>query len=210
MVNWNDMNSEAFVKRLKSGDEMAFDELYWAVVPKLVPFLSRYFTNTPIKEEDIEEIANDTMMKVQAKISKFKFNRNSKLTTWIFEIAKNKTKDFLRQLDSAKAKSLTEFFKDAEYLKKQDERLHSSNLLVLETSMLSATIETEGDGKIARRAFDLLEEKDQDILRMRLVMSYDDIAKVENLTVNAIKTHHFRAKEEFKRNAESYSEKKVI
>lgn len=56
---------------------------------------------------------------------------------------------------------------------------------------------------ITRKAFDALRESDRDIIRMKSVMEYEDIAKIENKTVNAISTQYARALERFKKNLQN-------
>jgi RNA polymerase sigma factor (sigma-70 family) len=46
---------------------------------------------------DAEELASDVLLKVSSKIRSFKYDGQGKLTTWIFEIAKNRAIDFLRK-----------------------------------------------------------------------------------------------------------------
>jgi RNA polymerase sigma factor (sigma-70 family) len=49
-----------------------------------------------VPELDAEECAQDVLFKVHLKVATFKNDGRSKLTTWIFEIAKNCAIDFIR------------------------------------------------------------------------------------------------------------------
>ena len=51
-----------------------------------------------VPEADAEEIASDVLFTVSRKIRTFKCGGRAKLTTWIFEIAKNRAVDFHRKL----------------------------------------------------------------------------------------------------------------
>lgn len=51
-----------------------------------------------LPEADSEEIASDVLFTVSRKIRSFKCGERAKLTTWIFEIAKNRAIDFHRKI----------------------------------------------------------------------------------------------------------------
>lgn len=210
MINWDDINSEKFIKRLKSDDETAFAELYPIVIRALVPFLIKQFENSGITSSDTEEIANDTMLKVSKAIFGFDSKRGAKLTTWIFEIATNQTKDFLRSRKSGKSQAISAYLQREKELKVETERLQIKDVHT-ELSNLTSVLETgknyiSEETIIARKAFDSLKESDQDIIRMRRVMEYEDIAKVENKTINSLRTQHTRAMEKLKNLQNVYQE----
>jgi RNA polymerase sigma-70 factor (ECF subfamily) len=50
-----------------------------------------------IPESDAEELAADVLMVVHAKVSGFRFSERAKLTTWIFQVAKNRAIDYHRR-----------------------------------------------------------------------------------------------------------------
>ena len=50
-----------------------------------------------VPEADAEEIASDVLFTVTRKIHTFKCGGRAKLTTWIYEIAKNRAIDFHRK-----------------------------------------------------------------------------------------------------------------
>jgi RNA polymerase sigma-70 factor (ECF subfamily) len=49
-----------------------------------------------VPERDAEELVQDVLMKVHAKVSAFRRVSDAKFTTWIFQIAQNCAIDFLR------------------------------------------------------------------------------------------------------------------
>ena len=53
-----------------------------------------------IPEADAEELACETLFTVSSRIHTFQHGGRAKLTTWIFEIAKNKAIDFHRKQES--------------------------------------------------------------------------------------------------------------
>jgi RNA polymerase sigma factor (sigma-70 family) len=72
----------------------AFERLDKALTKHLIGFLC-FTMNVP--EADAEELASDTLLAVSSHISTFQYGGKAKLTTWIFEIAKNKAIDFHRR-----------------------------------------------------------------------------------------------------------------
>jgi len=50
-----------------------------------------------IPEADAEELASDVLMVVHAKIGRFQFSERARLTTWIFQVAKNRAIDYHRR-----------------------------------------------------------------------------------------------------------------
>jgi RNA polymerase sigma-70 factor (ECF subfamily) len=69
------------------------------LTPHLIGFL-RFTMNVP--EADAEELASDVLYTVSSHVHTFQSGGRAKLTTWIFEIAKNRAIDFHRKprLDS--------------------------------------------------------------------------------------------------------------
>lgn len=83
----------ALIERVARGDTRAFETLYRHYFPRLVRFIER-MTRRP---ELVEEILNDTMFVVST--SAHKYNRSSKVSTWIFAIAYRKSLKALRDVD---------------------------------------------------------------------------------------------------------------
>jgi RNA polymerase sigma-70 factor, ECF subfamily len=98
------------VKELKSGSLEAFERLDQALTRPLIDFLC-FTMNVP--EADAEELASDTLLVVSSHINKFEHGGKAKLTTWIFEIAKNKAIDFHRK-PSLDTVAIDEGFPDCE------------------------------------------------------------------------------------------------
>jgi RNA polymerase sigma factor (sigma-70 family) len=91
---YDDLNSLAFVKELKCGSLQAFEYLDRRLMPHLIGFL-QFIMNVP--EADAEELASDTLFAVSSHIHTFQPGGASKLTTLVFEIAKNRAIDFHRK-----------------------------------------------------------------------------------------------------------------
>jgi len=82
---------EELKKDSKEGTELLFNKYY----PKLIERGTINYKNIPI--EDIEEIADDTIITAYQDIRKFKFENGKGFKSWIFTIFKNKFIDFYRK-----------------------------------------------------------------------------------------------------------------
>ncbi|MFN0139218.1 MAG: RNA polymerase sigma factor [Pyrinomonadaceae bacterium] len=197
-----DINSEDFVKRLKAGDPLAFDQLVDGVLPKLAGFLSSQFYE--VDPLDLEEIASDVLLKVHKSVIKFDPKGKAKLTTWIFRIGLNATIDHVRRL-AAQAKKAEfvrpQFLKDGdpdkqidafdEFAKnqwKEKERQAAAD----DDGFVSVDVEIDA----VERALESLSLEDQTILRLRLIdMDYDQIAEIEGEKPATLRVRHKRALE---------------
>jgi RNA polymerase sigma factor (sigma-70 family) len=72
----------------------ALERLDQALTNHVIGFLC-FTMNVP--EADAEELASDTLLAVSSHIGAFQHGGKAKLTTWIFQIAKNKAIDFHRK-----------------------------------------------------------------------------------------------------------------
>src|SRR6202035_5516819 len=91
---FENLNSPEFLQELQADSQPAVKQLVDALASPLVGFL-RFAMDVP--EADAEEIASDVLFIVTRKIHSFKCGGRAKLTTWIYEIAKNRAIDFHRK-----------------------------------------------------------------------------------------------------------------
>lgn len=189
----NEINSDAFIVRLKANDTEAFDDLFTCIVPKLCSFLS---TDFKLSELDGDEVAADVMLKVNKAVAKFNPHGGAKLSTWIFRIAENTAIDLLRQR------------------KKQAENLPQNVALddaaakdIARSTAKRWFRQNASDGRSAsspelariNKALESLSEEDRSILLMKQNMEYGDIAAAENVSVPTLRTRHSRAFERLRR-----------
>ncbi len=74
----------ALLQRVAAHDRAAFEALYTQYAPRVSSFLSRLLEH----EDLIEEVRNDVMLTIWQQASRFK--QTSRLSTWIFGIARYK------------------------------------------------------------------------------------------------------------------------
>jgi RNA polymerase sigma factor (sigma-70 family) len=183
-ISIEEMNSEGFVKRAKSLDGLAFDQLCECIINPIVRFVHHQYE---ILEADAEEIAADTLMKVRKNLPRFDVNGGAKLSTWIFRIAINGTKDFLRQ-----QKALKSNLKIVELDKPLGE-LHASQATAAAWAKEETEAEMPDEAVLMLKAFESLSIEHQDILRQKHCMTYKDIADIEGVTEGALRVRHNRA-----------------
>jgi RNA polymerase sigma factor (sigma-70 family) len=187
-MNLIDANNDAFVRGIIAGDPSSFAQLFDFIVPKLVRHLHYQFG---ISEADAEELAADAMIKVRNAVAKFDPEAGAKLTTWVFRIAENHTKDFLRR--RAKLAERADFASVGE----NQHILEGST--VKDWSRKQAASQSLTEEKANPRqdafaqAFSALSQDEQDILRLREVMEYEHIAELEEVGVGALRVRHKRA-----------------
>src|SRR5258708_32130982 len=92
-TSFDDLNTAAFVTELQEGSEEAFSRLMSEMSSPLFWFLT---TRMSIPQPTAEEIGADTLFTVHQKVKTFRIKGKGKLTTWIFDIAKNRAIDFHR------------------------------------------------------------------------------------------------------------------
>jgi RNA polymerase sigma factor (sigma-70 family) len=188
-MSFDNLNSSAFVCRLKSGDPSALSELMKALIPSIRGLLVRDFN---LKSQDADEIASDAMYKVYKGVSKFDSARGAKLTTWVTTIAINSAKDWLRKNTKDSKKFLTvafdgsvgvETFLNAEITTEwfRDSRQPAQEVPI--SSKLT----------ILANALARLSPEDQNILRQHCVQEYEEIAIDEASKPATIRVRHKRA-----------------
>jgi RNA polymerase sigma factor (sigma-70 family) len=195
-VPLTEINSNTFLERLKARDDRAFSDLITCIVPKLCSFLSKDFG---LSDEDGEEIATETMLKVNKSIAKYDPDGGAKLSTWIFRIAKHTAIDFLRrQKRETENPRNSEPFNDI--VSKQVAQT-TVNQWFRDNSPISSPSVSVKQNEIQRqiekmkRSLKALSEQDRSLLIMKQSMEYEEIAAVENVSVPTLRTRYSRALE---------------
>lgn len=186
------LNEPEFVRRLITGDVTAFSTLCNALKTKLPEFVVR---EIGLNYSDAEEVASYTLYKVHNSITSFQPRSDAKLTTWIFEIAKNAAIDRKRKLGADSQDSVKDQYQNRPQLSPAGQK----NRNLKRRSEYEAEMLGENNASLPvrvipyKRAFDKLNEKEKDILRMKNVLTYEEISEVEGENVGTLRTRHSRA-----------------
>jgi RNA polymerase sigma-70 factor, ECF subfamily len=162
--------------RAARGDRAAFEELYRTYHPRVFGYLYRTLGNA----ENAEEVAIDVMVEVwkQAKT----FRGDSKVSTWVFGIARFKALTGLRR-----KRTDTVDVEEAGPLTDPGDRP-------------DAVLEREGVKGRIRRALARLSEDHREVMELTFFQgfSYPEIAALIDCPVNTVKTRMFHARKQLR------------
>jgi RNA polymerase sigma-70 factor, ECF subfamily len=168
------LNSPEFIRRLVGGEECAFRELFDTMHRQVAVFLQR----RGILELDADELAADAFFKAHRAIRTFRVDNGAKLTTWIFEIAKNCAIDHVRVV----ARRNAEFAEIAAEQRQSNPDASEMDFVVRTSNRAALSV-----------ALETVSESDRNILRMRQVMEYSEIAAAERINEQAARVRYKRA-----------------
>lgn len=176
------------VKAVLKGDAAAFHVLIRRYEKLVLTIVGKMIDG----KEDREDICQDVFLTVYDKLSSFRFG--SKLSTWIGNIAFNRSVNFLKRArpllleDMHKAKAADDADKETGTEIKDSSRLADEGLLDKErTALLQQSVE----------ALPVL-QKTVLLLFHQQELSLEEIAAVTSLPVNTVKSHLFRGRKTLK------------
>lgn len=184
-------SDEEIILLYKNGEEEAFKELINRYTSPIYNFVARLGSRN-----DASDIVQETFIKVWKNLNRFDDTKAS-FKTWIFTIAKNTVTDFLR-----KKKSL--LFTDLEKDTDEDINSFAENIPdedLLPDSALQKLQEKEADKKFLNNLLENLHPNYQEVLTLRYQeeMTFEEIGKILNKSLNTVKSQHRRAIIELRR-----------
>lgn len=185
------MDEASFIKRLQEGEELAFkslvDDNQQMVVNTCFGFLHNY--------EEAEDIAQEVFIQVYNRINTFR--GDSKLTTWIYRIAVNKS---LNKLRSRKSKFLVTL--DAVFVSEYDSGKQASDNPY-------NSLENQERAEILHSAIDKLPENQKTafILSKYQGLPNKNIAEVMKHTLSSVEALLNRAKKNLQKSLTNYYRK---
>ncbi len=172
---------EKIIILYKNGNQEAFRNLINRYTLPLYNFVAR-ITN----RNDAPDIVQETFIKVWKNISHFDVEKAS-FKTWVFAVAKNTTTDFLR-----KKKIL--LFSDLD--NKNEEEVNSFEENILDENLLpDEALEKLQDIEFLNATLKKLSSDENEILLLHYQeeMTFDQIGKILNKSLNTVKSQHRRA-----------------
>ena len=167
-----------WVAAVAKGDLAAFERLYRLYEKRIYQYVYVLARNTSIAEE----VVGETMLAVWREARTFA--QSSRVSTWIFGIARHKTFDALRRVSR-----------------------DSRNVALEEAAELADTAENASDhlsrdeeAKLLRSAIGKLSREHQEVLRLVFYeeLPYGEIATLLRVPVNTVKTRVYYAKQQLK------------
>jgi RNA polymerase sigma-70 factor (ECF subfamily) len=179
------MSDEEIILLYKNGEEEAFKELVNRYTSPIYNFVVRL-----ANKNDASDLVQETFIKVWKNLNRFDDTKAS-FKTWIFTIAKNTATDFLR-----KKKSLlfTDLEKDIDDdINSFAENIPDENLLP--DSALQKLQEKEADKKFLNNLLENLHPNYREVLTLRYQeeMTFEEIGKILDKSLNTVKSQHRRA-----------------
>ncbi len=188
------MEEIILLKSLQAGKEKAFELLVENYQVKVYNTILG-FVKSP---EDAEDLAQEVFIEVFNSVTKFR--AEASLSTWIYRIAVNKALEFIRKQKRLKRFAfLTNLF-DASAKEKitTTDFVHPGILM-----------ENKERGVILFGAIDKLPENQKVAFTLHKIegLSYQEIAKVMNISLSAVESLMFRAKKNLRRELSAYYSK---
>ncbi|MGD2294390.1 MAG: sigma-70 family RNA polymerase sigma factor [Candidatus Aminicenantes bacterium] len=185
------MDEQELVRRSQEGDEEAFGALVNKY--KIKVFHLAYSLTHNLETAD--DLAQEVFIKAYLALKKFK--GQSEFGTWVYRIAVNHCRDFLRK----KSRMSQISFEDI-----QDKVALREN----ETSPEDREREDEERKKLIHQAIQTLPEKHRVILSLRDIQgfSYDEITKILNLSPGTVDSRLHRARKKLKNKLEPFFSQK--
>lgn len=188
------MEEKELVLRLKKNDEIAFGFL--------VDFFSKKVYNTCIgmlqNLEDAQDVTQEIFITIHLNVKDFK--EESSLSTWIYRISVNKCLEFIRKKNRKKRSGIFRSIFSADGEKSIEN--HS------DFSHPGIQLENKERSIILFKAIGLLPEQQQTAYILHKVeqVSYNEIAVIMEVSLSAVESLLFRAKQNLKKHLATYYE----
>jgi len=190
-----DAQDHAWMRRIKTGDMEAFQQLVEAHQVKVVGTIARMLGN----EAEAEDIAQQVFLRIWN--SAARYEPSAKFTTWLYTIVRNLVFNETRRRQRHPTVSLDAAMESPDGGKgglpeKPDPQVKSPDVSLLDHEMQEAI----------QQAIDSLPEVQRlaIVLRRYQDVSYEEMAEILGLTVPAVKSVLFRARTELRERLKSY------
>ncbi len=176
--------------RARLGDEAAFASLFERYADPVFGFIYRMVGRYDLAEE----LAQETFVRAYRQLRTLRLHPGTKLSTWLFSIAKNVARESLRSTgrDSRKVElSDSSVAELSDHAPRPDAQLLSEEL-----------------NRVIEDALQRLDEDKRLVFTLRVVqqLSYKEIAEITGHSIAKVKTDLFRARAEMRRLISPYME----
>lgn len=180
----------ALLAEIVAGSQVAFERLYRLYETRVFQYISTLVYNSALAEE----IVGDTMMAVWRGAGTF--SGSSRVSTWIFGIARHKALDALRRTGRAQ---------------REVDLDGAANLATSDDSPFDQVQRSQTES-VTKQALAALSPDHQEILRLVFYeeLPYEEIATLLSIPTNTVKTRVFYAKQQLKRHLEKLGQKEPI
>ncbi len=177
------MQEQDLIERIRTGDPRAFKELYESSVTMVYNVCFRMLGN----RHDAEDVTQEVFFEAYKSLKRFRFE--SKLSTWLYRIAVNRSLNHQRKRKLERWLSL-----DFDQEEKGVENFH---ILATKEQDADAVLEKKDTERIVQEAINSLpnQQRIATLLHRYEELSYEEIAKIMNVTVASVESRLHRAKQ---------------
>lgn len=193
------MSEAEIIQKLQQGDEKAFKQL----VEKYQQLVVNTCFGLVHNNEDAEDIAQDVFIEVHRSISNFR--ADSKISTWLYRIAVNRSLNFIRD---NKRRKMAQSIEDMFSLGK--EKL--TNIYPGQTESPDSEFENSERAAILHKAIDSLPKNQRVAFTLNKYddLSYKEIAAVMETSISSVESLIHRAKKNLQKKLYTCYKKKCI
>ncbi len=188
------MDDLELVKLIKKGETKYFEE----IIQKYKKVVFGHAYNFLRNREEAEDTAQEVFMAVYKSLSGFR--GDSKLSTWIYRITINTCKNRLKQMQRLRAQTADELYEEGD----ENKTSMVDNIKEKEEKEPDKSYASDRVRDLIYARIGELTEEQKHVILMRDVdgLSYEDIGRVLKLSVSAVKSKLFRARENLREKLE--------
>lgn len=193
------MNDNGIIEKLKQGNDSVFKELVETYRNMVVNTCFGLLHNT----EDAEDVAQDVFIEVFRSVASFR--ADSKISTWLYRIAVNRSLNFIR--DNKKRKWFQSF---DDLMESKKEALNQLNYQSSDDP--ESEMENSQRALLLHEAIDSLPENQRVAFTLNKYedLAYKEISEVMNLSVSSVESLIHRAKKNLQKKLYKCYQKKCI
>ncbi|WP_422859160.1 RNA polymerase sigma factor [Flagellimonas sp. S174] len=190
------LDEKQFLEDLKAQKQQAYS--------KLLDEYQKLVFNTCLSfvpnAEDAEDIAQEVFIEVYKSVSKFK--GNSKLTTWIYRIAVNKSLEFIRKRNTKKGFGFMQLLSG-------NSMPMDKTAYFTEFNHPGVQLERKEQQETLFKAIDQLPEAQKVVFTLHKIdgLSYKEVSEITQKSISSIESLLFRAKKNLKQILTTYYKK---
>jgi RNA polymerase sigma-70 factor (ECF subfamily) len=182
------------IKKIKKGDKEAFGE----IINKYKKVVYNHARSFLRDAQEAEDAAQEIFLSIYNNIAGFR--GDAKLSTWIYRITVNTCKNKLKQMKRLKSQIVEEAYEEgSEELEKAVDNIKDK-----EEKEPDNLFESENLRSSILKRMDELAEEQKNVIMLRDIdgLSYEEIADTMKLSVSAVKSKLFRARENLREKLE--------
>jgi len=188
-VDYKNSEEAALVRRVQTGDELAFREVVDRYQSKVFSIIYGILRN----HNDAEDIAQQVFAKIYFSIKNFDFR--STLLTWIYKITVNECYDYLRK------KKVRKLVYESDFTEEESQRMERSE----PGSARQAPLATQlAQRDLVVKLLEKVSAEDRQLLLLKEVEghSVEELAQMMGMNENTIKVKLFRARQKLVKAAQ--------